>query len=115
MVYLLSNIAVYWLFNAFLAIFELFVFSKQKTASGMRISDCSSDVCSSDLCQGYEPMRARRAAGGRRQASRPHRHEPHCYTGTEVGHNRALPWLSDGLAMPATRPSQACPDSRPRF
>src|SRR3546814_615850 len=49
MVYLLSNIAVYWLFNAFLAIFELFFFSKQKTATGMRISDWSSDVCSSDL------------------------------------------------------------------
>src|SRR3546814_6169161 len=49
MVYLLSNIAVYWLFNAFLAIFELFFFSKQKTASGMRVSDWSSDVCSSDL------------------------------------------------------------------
>src|SRR3546814_3247648 len=40
-------------------------FFKQKTAYEMRISDWSSDVCSSDLCTGpVVPHRARRAAGG---------------------------------------------------
>src|SRR3546814_7169376 len=31
----------------------MFFFFKQKTAYEMRISDWSSDVCSSDLCDGY--------------------------------------------------------------
>src|SRR3546814_18148609 len=31
----------------------MFFFFKQKTAYEMRISDCSSDVCSSDLCGQY--------------------------------------------------------------
>src|SRR3546814_3303308 len=37
-------------------------FFKQKTAYEMRISDWSSDVCSSDLCFGFvvEPVRTRR-------------------------------------------------------
>src|SRR3546814_1935468 len=35
----------------------LFVFVKQKTAYEMRISDWSSDVCSSDLAEGCEPRR----------------------------------------------------------
>src|SRR3546814_8445223 len=35
-----------------------FIFFKQKTAYEMRISDWSSDVCSSDLChQGKKPVR----------------------------------------------------------
>src|SRR3546814_7962894 len=34
------------------------VFFKQKTAYGMRISDWSSDVCSSDLKQGFRITRA---------------------------------------------------------
>src|SRR3546814_7027985 len=41
-----------------------FFFFKQKTAYEMRISDRSSDVCSSDLCDG--PRRRARAAAGRR-------------------------------------------------
>src|SRR3546814_4950845 len=43
----------------------VFFFFKQKTAYEMRISDWSSDVCSSDL-QGPRP----RAPGGREQAGR---------------------------------------------
>src|SRR3546814_14153841 len=49
------------------------VFFKQKTAYEMRISDWSSDVCSSDLAarevaadlvyEGFEPLRCQRAAG----------------------------------------------------
>src|SRR3546814_4209324 len=36
-----------------------FFFFKQKTAYEMRISDWSSDVCSSDLHQGHPPFRSR--------------------------------------------------------
>src|SRR3546814_1402430 len=35
-----------------LSLFEWILFFKQKTAYEMRISDWSSDVCSSDLCRG---------------------------------------------------------------
>src|SRR3546814_1753134 len=35
----------------------LFFFFKQKTANEMRISDWSSDVCSSDLTEGADPRR----------------------------------------------------------
>src|SRR3546814_2317411 len=37
-----------------------FFFSKQKTAYEMRISDWSSDVCSSDLVAGNDPLPPRR-------------------------------------------------------
>src|SRR3546814_8630224 len=43
---------------AFMMIFSSFFFFKQKTAYEMRISDWSSDVCSSDLpCGGRSPAR----------------------------------------------------------
>src|SRR3546814_2426459 len=42
--------------------FVLFFFFKQKTAYEMRISDWSSDVCSSDLCDGARPLQ--RLQGG---------------------------------------------------
>src|SRR3546814_6161035 len=41
----------------------IFFFFKQKTAYEMRISDWSSDVCSSDLPQGGGPADAPRGAG----------------------------------------------------
>src|SRR3546814_4071606 len=46
-------------------IFVLFFFFKQKTAYEMRISDWSSDVCSSDLRAEHarRPRRVRRARG----------------------------------------------------
>src|SRR3546814_890350 len=46
-------------------LFVLFFFFKQKTAYEMRISDWSSDVCSSDLHQG----------AGQRHGQRPRRHQ----------------------------------------
>src|SRR3546814_3080945 len=46
---------------------EIF-FVKQKTAYEMRISDWSSDVCSSDLAGGHVP--ARRAGAPQRRAAR---------------------------------------------
>src|SRR3546814_2111165 len=45
------------LFLCFLVIF--FFFFKQKTAYEMRISDWSSDVCSSDLCRSVLVVQAR--------------------------------------------------------
>src|SRR3546814_6132112 len=50
-----------------------FFFFKQKTAYEMRISDWSSDVCSSDLAGGAAP----RPAGARRLAGGPLRRQPH--------------------------------------
>src|SRR3546814_14963323 len=40
-------------------VFSFFFFFKQKTAYEMRISDWSSDVCSSDLCRTCSKRRAR--------------------------------------------------------
>src|SRR3546814_9051735 len=42
-------VITHFLFALFLVFFCFFFFFKQKTAYGMRISDWSSDVCSSDL------------------------------------------------------------------
>src|SRR3546814_1017900 len=44
-------------------LFLLFFFFKQKTAYEMRISDWSSDVCSSDLRHGQEHIRVMRGVG----------------------------------------------------
>src|SRR3546814_2657016 len=38
-------------------VFQFFFFFKQKTAYEMRISDWSSDVCSSDLVEAIAPLR----------------------------------------------------------
>src|SRR3546814_6450868 len=45
-------------------LFLWFFFFKQKTAYELRISDWSSDVCSSDLVVGYPIRRSERLAGG---------------------------------------------------
>src|SRR3546814_6941065 len=42
---------------SFVVAYNLFVFFKQKTAYEMRISDWSSDVCSSDLLQSRQKIR----------------------------------------------------------
>src|SRR3546814_20836672 len=42
--------------SLFCLVWSLVVFFKQKTAYEMRISDWSSDVCSSDLQRGIEPV-----------------------------------------------------------
>src|SRR3546814_5085790 len=44
----------------------MFFFFKQKTAYEMRISDWSSDVCSSDLVEAYQSARSRGAGPARR-------------------------------------------------
>src|SRR3546814_4998039 len=50
----------------------VFFFFKQKTAYEMRISDWSSDVCSSDLGEGFD------ATGWTLHARRTHRHASQC-------------------------------------
>src|SRR3546814_7657864 len=59
----------------------LFFFFKQKTAYEMRISDVSSDVCSSDLPSSADPARSglgRRRRGSRsRRTPRPRRASEH--------------------------------------
>src|SRR3546814_12197903 len=49
----------------------LFFFFKQKTAYEMRISDWSSDVCSSDLCSHQDPYPEPAAPADRRQGREP--------------------------------------------
>src|SRR3546814_9024110 len=52
-------------------VFCLFFFFKQKTAYEMRISDWSSDVCSSDLSQTIENKRVNRLADLPKARERP--------------------------------------------
>src|SRR3546814_224403 len=70
-------------------VLSLFFF-KQKTAYEMRISDWSSDVCSSDLCWRTSPKVSRRPTIGRpicRAGARSHRSGPICCSRT-----CRLPW-----------------------
>src|SRR3546814_3890178 len=53
--------------------FVIFFFFKQKTAYEMRISDWSSDVCSSDLSACGRPVRPRSWTAHRATRSRRHR------------------------------------------
>src|SRR3546814_1105986 len=79
-------------------------FFKQKTAYEMRISDWSSDVCSSDLCFSRSPPTAAARCG------RWHRAEP-CRT---CRYRKAHPAPLGGL--PRTRlPAPACRGSVPGF
>src|SRR3546814_9242925 len=68
-----------WMYPSCLSSVILFFFFKQKTAYEMRISDWSSDVCSSDLVPGFHRQRHRRlsridAAAGLHPESRRHGH-----------------------------------------
>src|SRR3546814_1052313 len=75
------------LFTLYELVFSFFFF-KQKTAYGMRISDWSSDVCSSDLAAS---RRKPSAHAGRRRLDPPggaiRRRSPAC-TGHSLRHNR---------------------------
>src|SRR3546814_2877919 len=72
-----------------------FFFVKQKTAYEMRISDWSSDVCSSDLARGGRSRSARHGRVARRVARR---------SDNELRHARAYPALA---AIHATSPFAA--------
>src|SRR3546814_5824506 len=54
----------------------IFFFFKQKTAYEMRISDWSSDVCSSDLCHGIHASAAGPAGGAGAAVAGGHRASP---------------------------------------
>src|SRR3546814_20487329 len=82
----------------------LFFFFKQKTAYEMRISDWSSDVCSSDLAhalvrlQRRQPVALQGAAGDKNVLTAVVRdHEPEALLGVEELH-RALDHLGGSLA-----------------
>src|SRR3546814_4296180 len=60
------------MFCCFVFYFVVFFFFKQKTAYEMRISDWSSDVCSSDLREVEDPRGAFAAPHGDGEESREH-------------------------------------------
>src|SRR3546814_8639716 len=77
----------------------LFFFFKQKTAYEMRISDWSSDVCSSDLAQlGHETVR--RIQSGRSDAPQGQQYEPE-------------PLRQSGRIYRSCEQSKECPDACP--
>src|SRR3546814_18203924 len=75
----------------------MFVFLKQKTAYEMRISDWSSDVCSSDLLSSKQHSKPRRSpAVGRRKTARDFKRLPETVP--------SLPGRAGGLHGPAPGP-----------
>src|SRR3546814_8118983 len=76
--------------SVFLLLFCFFFFFKQKTAYEMRISDWSSDVCSSDLRSGSALDADRCAARPVRRAGR----DPHLLSGTGATDRREPGHLS---------------------
>src|SRR3546814_4934763 len=86
----------------------VFFFFKQKTAYEMRISDWSSDVCSSDLQRLRELAGERRRFGYRRLGILLARE------GMGLNHKKLLRlYREEGLAVPPGARHQAVPD-RPR-
>src|SRR3546814_14383056 len=101
-----------------------FFFFKQKTAYEMRISDWSSDVCSSDLRAGREASRRGGAERHRQREARPHLQRDRRGGGGR-GADAALPRLSrfhgasrrpglPGRLGAALRPERAIPALHPR-
>src|SRR3546814_9074087 len=86
-----------------LLVYSFFFFFKQKTAYDMRISDWSSDVCSSDLKKRYSLLAdaTHPSPDPRKNTSLPHPGASHPQCGTT------------GLATPR-RSFPACPDTRKR-
>src|SRR3546814_20164146 len=68
------HLSIYWLISSLLFILFILFFFKQKTAYEMRISDWSSDVCSSDLAraQGHAAVAACGSAGIGKRTARQH-------------------------------------------
>src|SRR3546814_992153 len=78
----------------------MFVFLKQKTAYEMRISDWSSDVCSSDLLSSKQHSKPRRSpAVGRRKTARDFKRLPETVP--------SLPGRAGGLHGPAPGPRRS--------
>src|SRR3546814_2858503 len=75
-----------------------FFFFKQKTAYEMRISDWSSDVCSSDL-QSVNPTPKSTTEAGRRAADAPFAPHPHRHIHPRAHPLLALGWPDAGRSM----------------
>src|SRR3546814_2240750 len=99
----------------------MFFFFKQKTAYVMRISDWSSDVCSSDLLEaradqrfGQDEQDHERACRDQPERDRlppqgkPQQHQQRCYAGT---HGRHLPARKQAVADARPR-GRDCADQR---
>src|SRR3546814_2190803 len=76
--------------SCFLGVFLLFFFFKQKTAYEMRISDWSSDVCSSDL---VGCPRRRDVGDGLALAARQRRRDQHYGSQDVESAHESAPWL----------------------
>src|SRR3546814_17911594 len=97
---------------------ECVFFFKQKTAYEMRISDWSSDVCSSDLGRDDGPSRQRRrcgdepASGPRRAAQSPRQRQlgrgARRYVGTPPARTGAADERSDGARSEERRVGKEC-------
>src|SRR3546814_7560893 len=84
-----------------------FFFFKQKTAYEMRISDWSSDVCSSDLSVGNQNMRVLDGLADQRTRSAPRKrllHEQMAVGGLSLQRDKQMPGLDlPGIKRNATR------------
>src|SRR3546814_9725259 len=63
-IFVVSDVSVFVIYCSFFSVCFYFFFFKQKTAYEMRISDWSSDVCSSDLVPGVDAGRVDRHLDG---------------------------------------------------
>src|SRR3546814_5535073 len=100
----------------FLAMYSIFFFFKQKTAYEMRISDWSSDVCSSD----HRRRCARRgllvlhASGGRELGQGFDRHGADGLCRSGLGHTAAGVGRLSSRSLENPRQTGLCDDVRPR-
>src|SRR3546814_12606268 len=94
----------------------MFFFFKQKTAYEMRISDWSSDVCSSDLPAAHiardQPRVTRQRADDRAMfAMRAHRADDRL--GAQAGQRNICVWVTSATSVPASVRMRVChTDSR---
>src|SRR3546814_9358862 len=112
------HVAVEVLFLLFSIVVLFFFFFKQKTAYEMRISDWSSDVCSSDLSRRHAfPNDAEVPAGRNRPSSD---EQPHGWLSQRLCHEASaeLPRMARGWTCRAchrARPRCACPGQYSEF
>src|SRR3546814_2366910 len=98
----LGSPVVLW-FDIIELLFVCFFFFKQKTAYEMRISDWSSDVCSSDLPRARDAARGVEQAFARRIVARPLDQRAH-RVGDMIGHDHLAVWSQFTLVV-AHRPA----------
>src|SRR3546814_5604353 len=84
-------------------VFELVFFFKQKTAYEMRISDWSSDVCSSDLAAAPLPRIVSDASGVVQRSA--HRMESRSRSDVSTTSEPGF-WVAQKVTIPAARPRE---------